>query len=298
MKKFFTKEYLKELFYVTLGNLLVAVSFSFFLDPLNLVMGGATGAATILKCLFGFDTAITVFVINVVLLLIGLLFLGKDLFIKTLYSTIVLPLFISLCNFIYGLLVEEGQVLVSEPMLVILFSSLILGYGIGIVMKHGGTTGGTEIPQKLLYKYIHMPYSVSLYIIDGTVILLGAILINNGQTSFDIHMILYAIIFLYLSGLVIDQIVFSGFNSRAVHIISSKNEEIKSKILQDFDRGVTQIKIVGGYTNEEKSKLICILPSNEYYKLKGLIHQIDPKAFFYVVRASEVSGEGFSKHHG
>ena len=140
-----------------------------------------------------------------------------------------------------------------------------------------------------------MPYSVSLYIIDGAVILLGAILINDGQTSFDIHMILYAIIFLYLSGLVIDQIVFSGFNSRAVHIISSKNEEIKSKILQDFDRGVTQIKIVGGYTNEEKSKLICILPSNEYYKLKGLIHQIDPKAFFYVVRANEVSGEGFTR---
>lgn len=298
MKKFFTKEYLKELFYVTIGNLLVAISFSFFLDPNNLVMGGATGAATILKVVLGFDTAISVFIINVVLLLIGLLFLGKDLFIKTLYSTIILPAFISICNFIYGLLVEEGEVLISEPMLVIIFSSLILGIGIGIVMKHGGTTGGTEIPQKLLFKYAHIPYSLSLYIIDGIIILLGAIFITDGSSSFDIHMILYAIIFLYLSGMVIDQIVFSGFNSRAVHIISEKNEELKEKILQDFERGVTQIKILGGYTNEEKSQLVCILPSNEYYRLKSTIHEIDPNAFFYVVRANEVSGEGFSKHHG
>jgi len=111
----------------------------------------------------------------------------------------------------------------------------------------------------------------------------------------DFHMVLYAVIFAYLSGLVMDQIVFSGFNSRAVNIISDKNEEIKQRILNDFERGVTEIKVVGGYTNDEKSKLVCILSSNEFYKLKAIIHEIDPNAFFYVVRASEVSGEGFTR---
>ena len=136
-------------------------------------------------------------------------------------------------------------------------------------------------------------------LIDGVIVLLGAILIKSNAvtTGIDYTMILYAVLFIYLSGLVMDQIVFSGFNSRAVYIISDKNEEIKQKILEDFERGVTQIRVVGGYTNSEKTKLVCVLSSNEFYKLKGIVHEIDPKAFFYAVRASEVFGEGFTDHH-
>lgn len=299
MKKFFTKQYLKELLVVTFGNLLVAIAFSFFLDPNNLVIGGATGLATILKDQLGWDTALTVFIINTALLVLGLFTLGKDFFIKTLYSTLILPVFISICNYAYGLMTPEGTILVSDKMLVILFSSIIMGLGIGVVMKNGGTTGGTEVPQKMLYKFFHIPFSISLFLIDGVIVLLGAILIKSDAvtTGIDYTMILYAVLFIYLSGLVMDQIVFSGFNSRAVYIISDKNEEIKQKILEDFERGVTQIRVVGGYTNSEKTKLVCVLSSNEFYKLKGIVHEIDPKAFFYAVRASEVFGEGFTDHN-
>lgn len=293
--KIFTKEHIKDWSIVTIGNFLVAIAFSFFLDPNNLVIGGSTGLATIFKYLFGIDTDISVLVINALLLVVGLLLLGKDFFMKTAYSTIIFPVMIRLLNTIYSLITPEGNILISEPMLVIIFSSLIMGFGIGLVLKQGGTTGGTEVPQKILYKYFHMPYSVSLILVDGVIILLGAILINDGEQIIDFHNVLYAIIFVYLSGMVMDQIVFSGFNSRAVHIISSKNEEIKKRILEDFERGVTQIRIVGGYTNEEKTKLVCILSSNEFYKLKGIIQELDPQAFFYVVRANEVSGEGFTR---
>lgn len=294
-KKIFTKEHIKDWTIVTIGNFLVAIAFSFFLDPNNLVIGGSTGLATIFKYLFGIDTDVSVFIINTILLLIGWLLLGKDFFMKTAYSTIIFPFMIHFLNKIYILITPENEILISEPMLVIIFSSLIMGFGIGLVLRQGGTTGGTEVPQKILYKYFHMPYSVSLILVDGIIILLGAIFINDGNQIIDFHGVLYAIIFVYLSGLVMDQIVFSGFNSRAVHIISSKNEEIKKRILEDFNRGVTQIRIVGGYTNEEKSKLVCILSSNEFYKLKGIIQELDPNAFFYVVRANEVSGEGFTR---
>lgn len=293
--KIFTKEHIKDWSIVTIGNFLVAIAFSFFLDPNNLVIGGSTGLATIFKYLFGIDTDISILVINALLLVVGLLLLGKDFFMKTAYSTIIFPVMIRILNTIYSLITPEGNILISEPMLVIIFSSLIMGFGIGLVLKQGGTTGGTEVPQKILYKYFHMPYSVSLILVDGVIILLGAILINDGEQIIDFHNVLYAIIFVYLSGMVMDQIVFSGFNSRAVHIISSKNEEIKKRILEDFERGVTQIRIVGGYTNEEKTKLVCILSSNEFYKLKGIIQELDPQAFFYVVRANEVSGEGFTR---
>ena len=295
MKKYLNKESLIDILIITVGNFLVALSFSFFLDPNNLVIGGATGLATIFKNLFDFDTAVTVLLINSVLLLIGLFLIGKEFFFKTLYSSLVNPLFISLCNWIYSLAADEGEILVSDKTLVILFSSLIMGVGIGMVLKKGGTTGGTEVPQKILYKYFHMPFSVSLVLIDGIIVLLGAVLLREEGQIIDFNMILYALVFIYVSGLVMDQIVFSGFNSRAVHIISKENEAIKKRILEDFERGVTQIKVVGGYTNEEKSKLICILSSSEFYKLKGIIHEIDPLAFFYVVRANEVSGEGFTR---
>lgn len=295
LKKYFTKEHITSWLIVTLGNLLVAFSFSFFLDPNNLVIGGTTGLSTIFRYLFSWDTAITSFVVNTALLIIGLFLLGKEFFIKTVYSTLIFPFMIKGFNLIYDLITPDGHVLISDPMLVIIFSSLILGYGIGLVLKQGGTTGGTEVGQKILLKYMHIPFSVSLFLIDGVIILLGAIFINESNQLMDFHMILYAVIFMYLSGLVMDQIVFSGFNSRKVTIISEKNEEIKQKILQDFERGVTQIRVIGGYTNEDKTQLVCVLSSNEFYKLKGLIHEIDPKAFFYVVRASEVSGEGFTR---
>ncbi len=294
MKKYFTKDNLKDFLVVALGNLLVAIAFCFFLDPNNLVIGGATGVATILKE-YGFDTAVTVFIINTVLLIIGLFLIGKEFFVKTLFSSVFLPICISICNFLYSLLTKDGNVLVADPVVVILFSSVIMGLGIGLVMKKGGTTGGTEVPQKILYKYFHIPFSVSLFLIDGVIVFLGALLINDGTQMVDFTMILYAVVFIYLSGIVMDQIVFSGFNSRAVHIISEKNEIIKQRILEDFERGVTEVKVVGGYTNEDKTKLICILSSNEFYKLKGIIHDVDPKAFFYVVRANEVSGEGFTR---
>lgn len=294
-KKYFTKEHIKDWSIVTLGNLLVAFSFSFFLDPNNLVIGGTTGLATILRELFSIDPSITAFVINTALLILGLFLLGKEFFIKTVYSTLVFPVMIKLFNLLYNLITPKGEILISDPMLVILFSSLILGIGIGLVLRQGGTTGGTEVGQKILLKYMHIPFSVSLFLIDGVIILLGALLIKEEGQFMDFHMVLYAVIFAYISGLVMDQIVFSGFNSRAVNIISDKNEEIKQRILNDFERGVTEVKVVGGYTNNDKTKLVCLLSSNEFYKLKAIIHEIDPNAFFYVVRASEVSGEGFTR---
>lgn len=294
-KKYFTKEHIKDWSIVTLGNLLVAFSFSFFLDPNNLVIGGTTGLATIFRELFNVDPSITALVINTALLIVGLFLLGKEFFIKTVYSTLIFPVMIKVLNMLYNLITPEGEILISDPMLVILFSSLILGVGIGLVLRQGGTTGGTEVGQKILFKYMHIPFSVSLFLIDGVIILLGALLIKEEGQFMDFHMVLYAVIFAYLSGLVMDQIVFSGFNSRAVNIISDKNEEIKQRILIDFERGVTEIRVVGGYTNNDKTKLVCLLSSNEFYKLKGIIHEIDPNAFFYVVRASEVSGEGFTR---
>lgn len=284
MKYFLTKERIKEWLYINLGILLMALAYSFFLEPKNIVIGGVSGLAIIFKHLWNLDPAFVILVLNVALLFIGLFILGKDFFIKTIYGSLIFPLFVKLLS----LLAQAINFKLDDFFLIVAFSSILSGVGLGLVIKHGGTTGGTEIPQKILFKLFHMPFSVSLYILDGLVIAAAYIVYRN------IEVILYALIYLAIVGLVMDAIIFSGFNKRAVYIISKKHDQIKERLLHDFDRGVTGIKVTGEYTNQEQKMLLCVLSSAEYYKLRTIIEEIDPNAFYFAVRASEVRGEGFT----
>lgn len=284
MKYFLTKERIKEWLYINLGILLMSLAYSFFLEPKNIVIGGVSGLAIIFKHLWNLDPAFVILVLNVALLLIGLFILGKDFFIKTIYGSLIFPLFVKLLS----LLAQAINFKLDDFFLIVAFSSILSGVGLGLVIKHGGTTGGTEIPQKILFKLFHMPFSVSLYILDGLVIAAAYIVYRN------IEVILYALIYLAIVGLVMDAIIFSGFNKRAVYIISKKHDQIKERLLHDFDRGVTGIKVTGEYTNQEQKMLLCVLSSAEYYKLRTIIEEIDPNAFYFAVRASEVRGEGFT----
>lgn len=280
----------KEFIYITIGVAITSFAFSFFLNSKDFVVGGVSGIGIILKKFIpGFDPAITIFLVNIFLLVIGFFLLGKDFLIKTIYGSLTFPLFILLFDILYKVTNVDKSIQNLDMVLIVLFSSFISGVGLGIVLKFGGTTGGTEIVQKITYKYFHLPFSISLYIFDGIVIIAGLIFnITDFQTF------LYAIIFTFLSGLVIDSVVYSGFNRRAVYIISSKHEEIKKHILEDFERGLTSIRVIGEYTKNEQEMLLCILNSLEYNKLKAIINEIDSTAFYFVVRASEVGGEGFT----
>lgn len=288
--KLLARKKILEYLYITLGVAITSFAFSFFLNPKNLVIGGVSGIGIILKIYIpGFDPALAIFILNIILLIIGYFLLGKDFFIKTLYGSIIFPFFIFIFDLVYDAVNLGTEILNLDMVLIVLFSSFITGLGLGIVLKFGGTTGGTEVVQKIFFKYFHLPFSTSLYILDGLVIFAGLLL---GVTEFQTF--LYAIIFTFLSGMVIDSVVYSGFNRRAVYIISKKNEDIKRHILDDFERGLTSITVIGEYTKKEQEMLICVLNSNEYNKLKSIINQVDPSAFFFVVRANEVTGEGFT----
>lgn len=288
MKALFTKKKVFEFLYLTCGVAIASFAFSFFLNPNNIVIGGTSGISIIIKDLTGgYDPATIILFLNLGLLIVGLIFLGKDFFFKTAYGSLMFPVFIWIFNKIYDFLgIDFSQM---DIILVIVFSSIIMGIGLGIVVKNGGTTGGTDIPQRIFFKYFHLPYSISLYIIDGTIIFLGFILMKQ-----EVDLILYEIIFMYVCGVTMDMVVFSGFNKRAVYIISEKNNQIKEELLVNFSRGVTSIKVIGEYSQNEKQMLLCVLSTLEYYKLRDFIEKIDANAFFYVVRASEVRGEGFS----
>jgi len=281
---------IKEWIYITIGVALIAFAFSFFLEPKNIVIGGVSGVGVIVNVLkAGLNPALIILAINIILLLFGLLLLGKDFFIKTVYGSLAYPFFI----FIFEIILNQFniyQILNELDMfIIIIFSSVIMGIGIGIVVKYGGTTGGTEVLQKIFFKFFHIPFSYSLYIIDGIVILSGLIF---GVQS--LYFVSYAIIFTFISGAVIDLVVFSGFNKRALYIISKKTSEIKKIILDDFARGLSSIKVIGEYSKTNREMLVCLLSTTEYIKIRSIIEVIDPNAFYFVVRASEVRGEGFT----
>ncbi len=268
---------------ITIGIILMVAGFYFFLIPADLVAGGVTGLALVFDKLFGFKISIFVLIINLVLLLFALLFLGKKSFVRSIYGSLVFPLIMFLFEEFVPLLDIENDFVIAS-----IFGGALLGLGFGYVIKYGGTSGGTDIPIKILYQKLKMPISVSLYFIDGAIILLGAIVFypDNGLIGG-----LYAILTMFISGKVADIVVLGNNSRSAVQIITSKPEEIKNAIYDLVYRGVTEVSIRGGYTNDHKTMLVSVITKREYYVIRNIIASIDPMAFVYVTPATEIQGD-------
>lgn len=317
MKKIkITKKHIKDFLTINLGVFLMAMAYSILIDRNKLVIGGVGGIATILSnAITGLkiNSSFIILIINVVLLLIALIFVGKKFFLKTLYTSLIYPVYVFTFEKIILLLqdvvpdlsltkeelaiklsdIALGQnaanaIMAGSYLLVIIFGAVISGFGLGLSLKKGASTGGVDIIQQILLDRFKIPFSISLLMIDGTIVTVAAIYFK------DFFMILYGFLFIYLSGVVLDAIVFSGFNSRAVYIITSDPEAVKNKIYSVLERGVTEIYSRGGYRQEDKKMLVCVMSNNEFYKMKTLILEIDKRAFIFVARVSEVHGEGFT----
>ena len=317
MKKIkITKKHIKDFLTINLGVFLMAMAYSILIDRNKLVIGGVGGIATILSnAITGLkiNSSFIILIINVVLLLIALIFVGKKFFLKTLYTSLIYPVYVFMFEKIILLLqdvvpdlsltkeelaiklsdIALGQnaanaIMAGSYLLVIIFGAVISGFGLGLALKKGASTGGVDIIQQILLDRFKIPFSISLLMIDGTIVTVAAIYFK------DFFMILYGFLFIYLSGVVLDAIVFSGFNSRAVYIITSDPEAVKNKIYSVLERGVTEIYSRGGYRQEDKKMLVCVMSNNEFYKMKTLILEIDKRAFIFVARVSEVHGEGLT----
>lgn len=314
----FKNKKFKDFLIINLGVFIMAAAYSLFIDSNNLIVGGVGGIATILKSALSdvtiwgmpINSSLIIFIINMILLILSLIFISKDFFLKTLYASIIYPVYIFFWEIIIKLLGEnfislseialelETKLNLSTTatrvmmaggyLLYILFGSVMVGTGLGLAVKKGASTGGVDIIQRIFLKYLKVPLSISLFIIDGTIVLSAALYFQ------DILTILYGVAFIYLSGYVLDSVAFSGFNSRSVNIVTKEHVKVKEKIYEVLNRGVTEVYARGGYVQEDCIMIVCIMSNHEFYKIKPIILEIDPRAFIYVTRASEVHGEGFS----
>lgn len=265
---------------VMLGSAIIAIAFNAFLFPNKIASGGVSGISVILYELFYWEPAYVQWGLNIPLFLAGVILLGKQFGLKTLVGTLFLPLVV--------FLTKEIDPWTTDPLLGALFGGIGIGLGLGIVFRGKGSTGGTDLAAQIFNKYTGFSLGKSVAFIDGIIVICAAIV-------FDIERGLYALIGLYVTSKTIDLVQVGLGRSKIALIITERQNEVREGILQKIDRGVTKLSAYGGYTNNERPILLCVVDQTEFTKLKQLVEKIDNKAFVVVMDASEVLGKGFKK---
>lgn len=286
---FFQK--LQQYFFIALGVFLMAVSYHFFVIPSGIVTGGVTGLSMVInRYIPSIPISILALFFNIILLFICLLFLGKREFIRSIFGSLLFPLFLAMFEYI----VPNPTFAQNDLLLVSLYAGGLIGLGFAIVLHYGATTGGTDILIKMVTKYTILSLAVAVYIIDSSVILLGA-LTYPGDISVGLINSLYAIVIVFLSGKVADSFLLGLQSKKAINIITDHPKELKQAIYASFSRGITEIRSQGGFTETDKTLLIMVIQNSEYHFVKRIILETDPKAFVFATPASEIHGEWSSK---
>lgn len=270
----------KEYTYVLLGSAIVALAFNLFLLPNRVASGGVSGISTILDSTLGWEPGIVQLCFNIPLFLAGVFLLGKQFGLKTLVGTITLPLIV--------LWTAGLEPATTDPLLGSLFGGIGVGLGLGLVFRGRASTGGTDLAAQIIHKYTGLTLGTCVAAIDGLIVLSAAIV-------FDLELGMYALIGLFVTSKTIDFVqVGLGYSKMAI-VITQKEEEVKQAILTKIDRGVTKLSATGGYTEDERPVLMCVVDQTEFTKLKQVVRSIDASAFVVVMNASEVLGEGFKR---
>ena len=270
-----------------LGNFAVAAAVIIFIAPQGIILGGSTGIALALTHYISFPLSATVFVINMLFFVTGLICLGKKFALTTIANSILYPLAMSLLE----QLPIAGKPITDNIMLAAVFGGVLMGGGIGLLLRAGGSSGGTDIPALILNKHFHLNVSVLLYVIDGLVLC--------SQAFFSsIEQILYGIFVLALFTMTMNRIMLMGKSQIQLFIISDESETIRQQILAE-DAGATMFYVEKAYTGKQGKCIMCVIPRRKLYPITQLISATDPDAFFTISEVNEVRGAGFSfaKHY-
>lgn len=273
---------MKNFLFIILGNLIFALGIAVFVIPNGLILGGSTGLALSVQHFLGIDITITVAIINIVTFLAGLFILGKKFAATTLISTFIFPIFLN-----YFKDIERFKNITSDLLLASIFTALLVGTGVGIVLRVGASTGGLDIPAIILNKKKGIPIAVVLYAIDISILFSQMIFSNTEQ-------ILYGIIIVLITTMVINKVIVYGKNDFMVTIISEKYLEISENIHNKIDRGTTFIDIQTGYKKNTQQAVMSVISKRELHSLNKLVQEIDSKAFIIINQVNQVKGRGFS----
>ncbi len=264
------------------GNALYSLSVVLFLLPSGLITGGATGIAIAANRLTGLPVSGVLLAVNLVMLAVGWLLLGRSFALSTLASSFLSPATMELWQRLF-----DGYVLTDDLLLCTLFAGVGIGAALGVVIRAGGSTGGMDIPPLVLQKYFHLPVAATMTVFDLAILLAQAVSSPRAQ-------VLYGIVLVFVYSIVLDKVILLGESRTEVKIISDHTEELCTAILSGLDRGVTLLEAQGGYLRQPGQLLLTVVSSRELPRLERLVHAIDPGCFMIVSQVTEVHGNGFS----
>ena len=291
-KKIDWNSLLMDALFILVGSVCYAGAIGMFSAPNNIAPGGLTGIATLLNYIsihwgFPFEIPIGVatIVMNVPLIIASWFVLSRSMAIRTLGGIALSSILVDVME---PWLTQYAYT--DDPILVCIFGGAILGLGVGLILRRGGTTGGSEVISRLLEKkYPHMSVGTLILVVDAVVITLSAVVYG------DVANAMYAVVFVFIGSQIIDRVVYGGRSGKMIMIISRKQPEITQAVMTHVNRGVTLLKSQGGYSGQDQNTMLVAVRRDEVFRLRKTVFDIDPDAFLMMLTTDEVRGLGFMK---
>ena len=260
-----------------IGSTIVAFSYNLFFLRNNIVGFGLSGLSIVVKE-FGVDSNLFILISSIILLIISFIILGKEQTKSSVIGSLLYPLMIYLTKPL-SLTIDLED---TSLLLCAIFGAVISGIGYGIIYKTGFTTGGSDVVNQILTKYLKISTGSAMLFTDGLIVL-------SSKLVYTWQMVMYGIIVIYIVSTISDKVIIGVSQTKAFYIVTEKDKEVKEFLNSLGDTGVSVFDIRGGYTNEKKKMLFSVIPTREYYILKEGLKEIDPNAFFLVTDGYEMS---------
>mgnify|MGYP004506246611 FL=1 len=276
-KKINYAEILKETGILTVAVAIIAAAVYFFLVPSHASVSSISGLGIVLSNFIPLPLSVITMILNVVLLLIGFVTCGKEFGVKTVYTSVMLPVFLGLFEMLFPNL---GSMTDSQELDVLCYI-LVVSVGLSILFNRNASSGGLDIVAKIMNKYLHMELGKAMSL-SGMCVALSAALVYDKKT------VVLSILGTYFNGIILDHFIFDNNIKRRVCIITKKEEELRQFITRDLHSGATIYEATGAYNFEKHNEIITIVDKSEYQKLMKFINELDPKAFITVYNVSSM----------
>jgi uncharacterized membrane-anchored protein YitT (DUF2179 family) len=268
----------KEFFIITVGTLIVSTAVFFFMLPSHVSVGSGTALAMVISNFVPLPVSTITLILNVGLLILGFLLIGPEFGVKTVYCSILMPVFLG----VYERIFPNQQSITEDPFLDVLCYIFVVGIGLAILFRRNASSGGLDIVAKLMNKFLRMELGKAMSL-SGMLVALSSALV------YDKKIVVISVLGTYLGGLVVDHFIFGMDLKRRVCIISPKLDQIVDFILHDLHSGATLNNIIGAYDRNPKQEVITIVDKQEYKALMDYVKRVDSKAFITVYSVNEIS---------
>lgn len=271
------KSIIKETSILTVGVAIIAAAVYFFLVPSHASVSSISGLGIVLSNFIPLPLSAITMILNVVLLIIGFFTCGREFGVKTVYTSVMLSLFLGVFE---GIFPDFGSMTNSQELDVLCYI-LVVSVGLSILFNRNASSGGLDIVAKIMNKYLHMDLGKAMSL-SGMCVALSAALVYDKKT------VVLSVLGTYFNGLVLDHFIFDHNIKRRVCIITKKEEELRQFIIHDLHSGATIYESIGAYNMEKRNEIITIVDKGEYQKLMNYMNREDPKAFITVYTVSDM----------